>query len=99
MKIKSWGSRGSIPVSGKEYLKYGGDTTSLKISTKSDDIIAVDAGTGIRNLGNDLIKNGSKFRWKDIAIIFQGAMNALNPVLKVGEQIDEVGVIPTRICT
>ena len=29
-------------------------------------------------------------RWKDISIIFQGAMNALNPVMKVGEQISEV---------
>src|SRR2546422_7111652 len=30
-----------------------------------------------------------KFRWKGIAIVFQGAMNALNPVYKVGEQITE----------
>lgn len=28
-------------------------------------------------------------RWKDMAIIFQGAMNALNPVMKVGDQIRE----------
>lgn len=28
-------------------------------------------------------------RWKDIAIIFQGAMNALNPVRRVGDQIVE----------
>jgi oligopeptide/dipeptide ABC transporter ATP-binding protein len=28
-------------------------------------------------------------RWKDIAIIFQGAMNALNPVMRVGDQILE----------
>ena len=54
MIITCWGSRGSIPVSGKEYLRYGGDTTSLEIRTKSEDIIAVDAGTGIRRLGNKL---------------------------------------------
>ena len=54
MIITCWGSRGSIPVSGREYLKYGGDTTSLEIRTKSEDIIAVDAGTGIRRLGNKL---------------------------------------------
>jgi len=52
MYIKCWGSRGSIPVSGKEYLKYGGDTTCIEIRTKSDDIIIIDAGTGIRRLGN-----------------------------------------------
>ncbi|MBI9106325.1 MAG: ABC transporter ATP-binding protein [Spirochaetales bacterium] len=31
-----------------------------------------------------------KRRWKDISVIFQGAMNALNPVMKVGDQITEV---------
>jgi phosphoribosyl 1,2-cyclic phosphodiesterase len=55
MIIKCWGSRGSIPVSGVEYIKYGGDTTCLEIRTKSDDIIIVDAGTGIRRLGNRLM--------------------------------------------
>jgi peptide/nickel transport system ATP-binding protein len=30
-----------------------------------------------------------KIRWKKIAIVFQGAMNALNPVMKVGDQIVE----------
>jgi len=39
---------------------------------------------------SDLVKNSRNFRWKKIALILQGAMNALNPVLKVGNQIDEV---------
>jgi len=64
MYIKCWGSRGSIPVSGKEYLKYGGDTTCLEIRTKSNDIIIIDAGTGIRRLGNLLIKeNQNKYHF------------------------------------
>jgi phosphoribosyl 1,2-cyclic phosphodiesterase len=54
MIIKIWGSRGSIPVSGKEYLKYGGDTTCVEIRAQSGDIIIIDAGTGIRRLGNQL---------------------------------------------
>ena len=56
MHITCWGSRGSIPVSGKEYIKYGGDTTCIEIRTASDDIIIVDAGTGIRRLGNQLVQ-------------------------------------------
>lgn len=55
MIIRCWGARGSIPVSGEVYLKYGGDTTCLEIRTKDDDIIIVDAGSGIRRLGNSLI--------------------------------------------
>src|SRR6266571_2727463 len=30
-----------------------------------------------------------KIRWKGVSIVFQGAMNALNPVFKVGDQIIE----------
>ena len=30
-----------------------------------------------------------KIRWDSISIVFQGAMNAWNPVIKVGEQIRE----------
>jgi phosphoribosyl 1,2-cyclic phosphodiesterase len=56
MHIRVWGARGSIPVSGRNYLKYGGDTTCLEIRTRSDDIFIVDAGTGIRRLGNRLIE-------------------------------------------
>lgn len=43
--------------------------------------------------GTDLIplseSSMRKIRWKGISIVFQGAMNALNPVYKVGDQIGE----------
>ena len=58
MKITCYGARGSIPVSGPEYVKYGGDTTCLEIRSKNDEIIIVDAGSGIRRLGNDLLTEG-----------------------------------------
>jgi phosphoribosyl 1,2-cyclic phosphodiesterase len=56
MIIRCWGARGSIPVSGQEYLKYGGDTTCIEIRTKDNDVVIVDAGSGIRRLGNRLIQ-------------------------------------------
>lgn len=55
MYIKSWGSRGSIPVSGKEYIKYGGDTTCIEIRTAGGETIIIDAGTGLRRLGKQLL--------------------------------------------
>jgi phosphoribosyl 1,2-cyclic phosphodiesterase len=58
MRIRCWGSRGSIPVSGKEYLKYGGDTTCMEIRSKTGAVIVIDAGTGIRRLGNALVNEG-----------------------------------------
>ncbi len=55
MLIRCWGARGSIPVSGQEYLHYGGDTPCIEIRTNDDDIVIIDAGSGVRRLGNRLI--------------------------------------------
>ncbi len=43
-------------------------------------------GMNIEKLSDEDIR---KIRWKKIAMIFQGAMNALNPVMKIGDQIAE----------
>ncbi len=56
MIIRCYGARGSIPVSGPEYLRYGGDTTCWEIRSCDDDIIILDAGSGIRRLGNRLLR-------------------------------------------
>lgn len=55
MLIRCWGARGSIPVSGREYLRYGGDTSCIEIRTADDRIVVIDAGSGIRRLGNRLL--------------------------------------------
>jgi len=60
MIIKCWGSRGSIPVSGKEFNRFGGDSTCIEIRTKSNEIIIVDSGSGVRRLGNQLLKEQNK---------------------------------------
>ncbi|HOG17363.1 MAG: ribonuclease Z [Syntrophaceae bacterium PtaU1.Bin231] len=60
MIIRCWGARGSSPVSGREYLKYGGDTTCLELRTKNDDVVIVDAGSGLRRLGNSLLREGKR---------------------------------------
>lgn len=58
MHIRCWGSRGSVPVSGTQFTRHGGDTTCLEIRPKSGETIIVDAGTGIRRLGRQLVKDG-----------------------------------------
>lgn len=51
--------------------------------------------------GKDLVplseKEIRKHRWKDISMIFQGAMNAFNPVLTVGKQIAEAIVLHEKV--
>ncbi len=54
MLIKCWGSRGSTPISGQQYLKYGGDTTCIQVTAQSGQTVIIDAGTGIRRLGESL---------------------------------------------
>jgi phosphoribosyl 1,2-cyclic phosphodiesterase len=56
MKIRVWGCRGSIGVSGPSTLRYGGHSTCLEIRTASKQVIVVDAGSGIRNLGKALLQ-------------------------------------------
>jgi phosphoribosyl 1,2-cyclic phosphodiesterase/CheY-like chemotaxis protein len=53
--LKFWGVRGSAPSANHEYMKYGGNTTCVQIeSPVHDDILILDSGTGIRNLGNEI---------------------------------------------
>lgn len=59
MKVKFYGVRGSIPVCGAEFQRYGGNTTCLRIMREqAGRFWIIDAGTGIRNLGKDLIREG-----------------------------------------
>jgi phosphoribosyl 1,2-cyclic phosphodiesterase len=58
MMVRCWGARGSLPVSGPEYLTYGGNTTCIEVRSKDGDVIIIDAGTGIRKLGNKLLADG-----------------------------------------
>ena len=55
IRIKFWGTRGSIPVPGHRTLKYGGNTSCVEVRC-GDELIIIDAGTGIRNLGTELLK-------------------------------------------
>lgn len=47
MEVVLWGVRGSRPVCGKNFEKYGGNTTCLEVRSKNGESILLDAGTGI----------------------------------------------------
>ena len=49
-RVKFWGVRGSIPVPGPTTIGYGGNTTCVEVRTNGN-IIVLDAGSGIRELG------------------------------------------------
>ena len=58
MKFTFWGTRGSVAVPGPDTLRYGGNTTSAFLTLDDGKKVVIDAGTGIRGLGFELIKGG-----------------------------------------
>ena len=55
MKIKFWGTRGSVPTPGPDTVKFGGNTPCVEIRADNQ-LIILDMGTGARLLGNSLLK-------------------------------------------
>lgn len=55
MIIRFWGVRGSYPVPGPRTMRFGGNTSCVEVQAGPHTII-LDAGTGIINLGNDLVR-------------------------------------------
>ena len=58
MKIIFGGVRGSFPVSGNEFIRFGGETTSVLVEGPAGERILVDLGTGARRLGDRMMEQG-----------------------------------------
>jgi len=53
-RLKFWGVRGSIPTPGPGTVRYGGNTSCVEVRAGGE-IIILDAGTGLRSLGRELV--------------------------------------------
>lgn len=51
-----WGTRGSIPTPGVATVRYGGNTSCVSIAGRGDQLVILDAGSGIRALGQALAR-------------------------------------------
>ena len=58
MLIRCWGARGSIPVSGKSFDRFGGDSPCMEIRDDEGTCLIIDCGTGMRRLGARLLDEG-----------------------------------------
>jgi phosphoribosyl 1,2-cyclic phosphodiesterase len=54
MNLEFWGTRGTCPVAGKDKVKYGGQTACASMAADGGEVIIIDAGTGLRDLGRKL---------------------------------------------
>jgi phosphoribosyl 1,2-cyclic phosphodiesterase len=52
MRVCLWGTRGSIASAGPDTVAYGGNTSCVEVEGRDGTIVILDAGTGIRRVGN-----------------------------------------------
>ncbi|HEX5435980.1 MAG TPA: MBL fold metallo-hydrolase [Gemmatimonadaceae bacterium] len=55
MRVRFWGTRGSIPSPGPHTVRYGGNTPCVEVRTDGGALAILDAGSGIRELGRTLM--------------------------------------------
>ena len=67
MLIKFYGVRGSIATPGADTVRYGGNTSCVSVRSNQGNLFVLDAGTGIKQLGDELIEQGST---EDINLFF-----------------------------
>jgi phosphoribosyl 1,2-cyclic phosphodiesterase/CheY-like chemotaxis protein len=60
MRVKFWGTRGSIAKPGADTIHYGGNTSCVEIRSSRDTLIIIDCGTGAQSLGQSLLAANSK---------------------------------------
>ena len=65
LQLRFWGVRGSTPAPGKDKLVYGGNTPCVEVRTASNQILILDGGSGIRELGHRL---AAEFAGQDLSL-------------------------------
>ena len=60
MRVRFWGTRGSIATPGEDTVRYGGNTSCIEVQSASGTLLLIDCGTGIRALGDHLMASGRR---------------------------------------
>ena len=55
MRVRFWGTRGSIPTPGPTTLRYGGNTACVEVCAADGTLVVLDCGTGAYGLGRALL--------------------------------------------
>jgi len=54
MRVRFWGTRGSIPKPGPSTLRYGGNTSCIEVVADDGTLVVIDCGTGAHELAREL---------------------------------------------
>jgi phosphoribosyl 1,2-cyclic phosphodiesterase len=59
-RVTLWGTRGSLASPGADTARYGGNTSCVEVRGPAGTVVVLDAGTGIRRLGNALAGSAAR---------------------------------------
>jgi phosphoribosyl 1,2-cyclic phosphodiesterase len=59
VRVRFWGTRGTRPTPGRHTLRYGGNTTCVEVRGSKDQLLILDSGSGIAELGTSLAQEGA----------------------------------------
>jgi CheY-like chemotaxis protein len=62
MRIRFWGTRGSLAKPGPGTLRYGGNTSCVEVRAPDGTLIVLDCGTGAHDLGQSLVRDNAASR-------------------------------------
>jgi len=82
VKVRFWGVRGSFATPGDEFLRYGGNTSAVEVSSDSGARLLLDLGTGVTELAKQLM--GAEY----------GTGGGTLPVLLTHTHIDHIQGLP-----
>jgi CheY-like chemotaxis protein/phosphoribosyl 1,2-cyclic phosphodiesterase len=60
MRIRFWGTRGSLAKPGPTTIRYGGNTSCVEVRAADGTLIILDCGTGAHDLGHSLVTSGER---------------------------------------
>ncbi len=60
MRVRFWGTRGSLPKPGADTVRYGGNTSCVEVRARDGTLIVLDCGTGAHDLGRALLASGER---------------------------------------
>lgn len=101
MKIRFWGVRGSLPTPGPDTARYGGNTTCIQVIRDKGPLIIIDAGTGLRGLGDHLMAT-SKPPFDIKLLITHTHWDHIHgfpffvPIYTPGSKVEVMGIGPLR---
>ena len=64
IELTFWGVRGTLPRSGPDTVRYGGNTSCVSVEFPRGQFFVFDAGSGIKNLGDHLMRRGGRLEGK-----------------------------------